>query len=565
MQRILILFLIIYYWSATDLMGQNFYLKIQDESAESTIIIDSINYFKKHADFNSLSNEIDSLKTKIYSLGYIDAKWQPVEKLNDSVFQTNVIIGKPYKYINIYFNLDSLPSNALKQLQVNSSKTFFTVRFREIEQTLQFINRKISEQGLPFSSLKLAHIEKEENLTLRADLVISGEEKTRYIDKILVKGYDKFPKSYLKYYLKLKPEKALNLEYVKQQTNLLQELPFANQLKEPEILFSKDSTILYVYIEKTKSNSFDGFLGFGTNEETSKLELTGYLNLELTNNLNFGESISLAYRSDESEQKSFNVNMKLPYLFSSPIGAELELNIFKKDSSFTTADQSVRVNYQLNSKNQFSLGLKSTKSSNLLSSENLNPFIKDYETTFYNIGYTFINLLKGQTIFKRNATILFNTGIGNREISNTKDQQYLYSLDAFKIFSLNSKNNIFLRTTSIGLFSDSYLENELSRFGGINSIRGFEENSLSATFYGLLITEYRYSLSSNLYIHTIIDAAYFENKIIDQKEKLYSFGFGFGLTTKSGLLRFNYANGKSENQSFKLSNSKIHLSLTALF
>ncbi len=565
MQRILILFLIIYYWSATDLMGQNFYLKIQDESAESTIIIDSINYFKKHADFNSLSNEIDSLKTKIYSLGYIDAKWQPVEKLNDSVFQTNVIIGKPYKYINIYFNLDSLPSNALKQLQVNSSKTFFTVRFREIEQTLQFINRKISEQGLPFSSLKLAHIEKEENLTLRADLVISGEEKTRYIDKILVKGYDKFPKSYLKYYLKLKPEKALNLEYVKQQTNLLQELPFANQLKEPEILFSKDSTILYVYIEKTKSNSFDGFLGFGTNEETSKLELTGYLNLELTNNLNFGESISLAYRSDESEQKSFNVNVKLPYLFTSPFGAELELNIFKKDSSFTTADQSVRVNYQLNSKNQFSLGLKSTKSSNLLSSENLNPFIKDYETNFYNIGYTFINRLKGQTIFKRNATIRFDTGIGNREISNTKDQQYQYSLDAFKIFSLNPKNNIFLRTTSEGLISDSYLENELSRFGGINSIRGFEENSLSATFYGLLITEYRYSLSSNLYIHTIIDAAYFENKIIEQKEKLYSFGFGFGLTTKAGLLRFNYANGKSENQSFKLSNSKIHLSLTALF
>jgi len=75
----------------------------------------------------------------------------------------------------------------------------------------------------------------------------------------------------------------------------------------------------------------------------------------------------------------------------------------------------------------------------------------------------------------------------------------------------------------------------------------------------------RYSLSSDLYIHSIIDLAYFENKIIDQKEKLYSFGFGFGLNTKAGLLRFNYANGKSENQSFKLSNSKIHLSLSALF
>ena len=39
-----------------------------------------------------------------------------------------------------------------------------------------------------------------------------------------------------------------------------------------------------------------------------------------------------------------------------------------------------------------------------------------------------------------------------------------------------------------------------------------------------------------------------ENKIINQKEKLYGLGFGFGILTKAGLLKFNYANGKSENQ-----------------
>ena len=62
-----------------------------------------------------------------------------------------------------------------------------------------------------------------------------------------------------------------------------------------------------------------------------------------------------------------------------------------------------------------------------------------------------------------------------------------------------------------------------------------------------------------------MDASYFENKITDQKEKLYGLGFGFGIVTKAGLLRFNYANGKSENQKFKFSNSQIHLSLTSLF
>lgn len=565
MHRFLLLLLIILSLSVTDLMGQNVYLKIQKEQTESTHVIDSINYTKKHQDYNSLNNELDTIKIKLYHLGYIEAKWQETEKINDSVFQTKVSLGEHYKSIHVYYNIEALPANTLRQLRVDKSKLFFTVRFREIEQTLQFINKKISEQGLPFNTLKLENIEKTANQTLKADLVISGDTEKRFINKIVVKGYEKFPKSYLNYFIKLKTGKALNLTEIKQQTNLLQELPFANQIKEPEILFSKDSTILYVYIEKVKSNTFDGFLGFGTNEKTNKLELTGYLNLELTNNLNFGESLSIAYRSDESDQKSFNVNIKTPYLFSSPIGTELELNIFKKDSSFTTADQSARINYQLNSKNQFSVGIKSTKSNNLLSSDNLNPFIKDYETVFYTIGYMFINRLKNPSLFKRNTFISFETGIGKRKISSTKDQQFQYNIDAYKIFSLNFKNNIFLRTTSSGLFSDSYLENELTRFGGINSIRGFEENSLSATFFALLATEYRYSLSSALYIHSIIDVAYFENKIILQKEKLYSFGFGFGLNTKAGLLRFNYANGKSENQSFKLSNSKIHLSLSALF
>ena len=103
------------------------------------------------------------------------------------------------------------------------------------------------------------------------------------------------------------------------------------------------------------------------------------------------------------------------------------------------------------------------------------------------------------------------------------------------------------------------------RFGGINSIRGFEENSLFSSLFGLINTEYRYQLNHSIYVHSIIDAAYFENKILNAKEKLFGYGFGFGILTQAGLFRFNYANGKSENQKFKLSNSKIHLSLVANF
>jgi len=156
-------------------------------------------------------------------------------------------------------------------------------------------------------------------------------------------------------------------------------------------------------------------------------------------------------------------------------------------------------------------------------------------------------------------------GFGNRSSNQKDEQQTEIKLTISKILNLDDKNSFYLRVKGNSLLSDSYFVNELFRFGGINSIRGFEENSLLASHYGLINLEYRYRLNSSIYIHTITDAAYFDNKLTDSKEKLFGFGFGFGILTKAGLLKLNYANGKSENQKFKFSNSKIHLSLNAIF
>ena len=211
------------------------------------------------------------------------------------------------------------------------------------------------------------------------------------------------------------------------------------------------------------------------------------------------------------------------------------------------------------------LGVNAIQSNNLLSEESSTAIIKDYKTTFYNVRFRHVNRQNKNRLFSTNLLFDIEAGIGTRHFDTTSERQIQLQLDAFKIFTLNLKNSIFLRLNGFGLFSDIYLENELHQFGGINSIRGFEENSLSASFYSLINTEYRYKLNNTIYIHTIMDAAYLENKITSQKEKLYGLGFGFGILTKAGLLKFNYANGKSENQKFKLSNSQIHLSLTSLF
>ena len=560
-----ILLLITCFYSST-LRAQNTSLNVIGANDEETKIIETHQYKKTHTDYNSIQNEIDSLQQKIINSGYIESEINSTRKINDSSFQVKFSLNNKYESIDISYDITEIEKDLIKTITEKSSNKQFSVPLNKLEETLKFINLQIVNNGFPFTKIKLSELKIKDSKTLTANLIIVKDEKKRRLDKVVIKGYEKFPKSFLNRFLKIKPEKTFNIESIKRKMDNLNNLRFAEQTKNPEVLFSKDSTTLYIYLQKSQSNTFDGFLGFSTNEETNKLDFNGYLNLELNNNFNYGESFRLMYKSDESEQKNFEVNLNLPYIFSSPIGTELSLNILKRDSTFTTVNQKASVFYQINSKNRIYVGIESVESNNLLDVEiNSLSLVSDYKSNLYNIKYTYNNRQNFKTIFQLKSSFNLEYGLGERQTKNNKEKQNRINLDAFHVFQLNNKNSFYTRITGSLINSSSYLDNELFRFGGINSIRGFQENSIAANQYIVLNTEYRYQLSKSIYAHSIIDFANFENRIIETKENLYGFGVGFGILTKAGLLRFNFANGKTEEQSFKFSNSKIHLSLVSIF
>ncbi|MCK7591948.1 outer membrane protein assembly factor [Subsaxibacter sp. CAU 1640] len=542
--------------------SQTLYLKAQGADEKQTQTIDSLYYKKSFSDFSSLNEEIQLIKKRLINIGYIETDIAEVNKLNDSSYLAQFDLKQLYKKIRLNLN-GHVDKNVLRLLQIDTNRNYLEIEVAELESTLEKLNSEISNQVDPFSSLQLTNIKKLADGSLLADVSISEKKAARTIDSIIVKGYEKFPKAFVIRYLKIRRKQPFNLKTIKDKTSDLENLQFSNQIKEPEVLFTKDSTLLYIYIEKQRSNSFDGFLGFGTNTETNKIEFNGYLNLNLINNLNYGESLRLIYKSDENEQKTFDLKANLPYLFGSPLGTEFGLNIFKRDSSFVTVFQSAKVQYQINPRNLISVGIDATTSTSLL--DNSTNFVQDYKSVFYNTNYQYTKRQKYDKLFPINLQLDISFGFGKRTVADLNEDQTKFGLDTYKIFNLNNKNSIYMRLAGAIINSDSYFENELYRFGGINSIRGFEENSLAANLFSVLNTEYRYRVNNSLYVHSILDASYFENQTFDVKEKLFGFGFGFGLINKAGLFRFNYSNGKTQNQSFKLSDSKIHLSLTATF
>ena len=546
------------------LYGQKLHLKVLGKTGNETSTIDSIGYTVFHHDYVSLNAALDTLETRINKIGYIEHQRIETKKENDSTVLALFHLKQKFNTIYIYHNLSDDYKTILRRFSENVSQDYFKVAIEKAEDVLEQLNKGIANRGFPFSYVKLSELQKKGSADLKANLVVDSTETRRRIGNIKIEGYTKFPKSYIKHYLKLRPGQVLDLSAVEKKTGQLVNLRFANQIKAPEVLFQKDSSSLFIYIEKTQSNTFDGFLGFGTNDETNRIEFDGFLNLRLVNNLNYGETFSLLYKSDEIDQVTFDATTDLPYIFGSPIGLDFNLRIFKKDTSFTTVDQRAKINYQINPLHKVSAGISSTTSNNLRA---IAPtlMLQDYKTNYISLAYQYLNPQYYNILFPLKSKFHLQTNFGKRTSNTMSTNQSLLSISGFNNFYLNRKNSIYTNAEASILISDNFFDNELLRFGGINSIRGFEENSLFASSYGVLNTEYRYRLSDTIFVHSIIDFAYFENKILQTENKLYGFGFGFGIMTNSGLLKFNYANGKAETQVFKLSNSKVHISLVANF
>jgi outer membrane protein assembly factor BamA len=557
-------FLIVLWLSSySSALGQNLTLKIDGIDNSETKIIDSLSYRSAFINYKSLNEEVLRTYKRLQNIGFIESTLVETVKINDSVYQSIFSLKNKFYTMYIYYDKSLISENLIKAVSTDYNDDYFVLPVIKIESALGYINSELTNKGLPFAKFRLQNIEKRDFSNLQANLLVDKNNE-RTIDNIVIKGYEQFPRSYINHFLKIKHKQLFNLNNIKKKTERLNDLPFTNQTKSPEVLFTKDSTTLYLYLEKTKSNAFDGFLGFGTNEATNKLEFDGYLNLNLTNNLNYGEQFNLIYNSDENEQKTLDVNFTLPYLFGLPLGTEFALNIFKKDSTFTTVNQDASIFYQINSKHKLIAGINVIQSNNLIN-QLTTTNIRDYNSIFYKTRYTFKQPKFYDILFPLDLLIDASLGFGSRNSDLKTEQQTELKLKVSKILNLDEKNSFYIKTKGNVLLSDSYFTNELFRFGGINSIRGFEENSILASYYGLINLEYRYRLNSSIYIHSITDGAYFENKIIGTKEKLFGFGFGFGVLTKAGILKLNYANGKSENQKFKFSNSKIHLSLNAIF
>lgn len=534
--------------------AQNIYLKLKAQDAQASTLLKQQVKDTVFSNGQEVETTLNSLQDFLKTNGYLHYKITSALKA-DSLYIVNFDMGMKTDSVKIRFNQHAgLISDMLKTPQASQ-----TIPISGTQAYLNNIVEKLAQSGYSISTVKLTNHQFYNNL-LTADLDLHLDEK-RYINQLVFTPYNNFPKAIKQRLIK----KYENKPFTETITDAIQkemtQFPFIKTVKQPEVLFTESNTALYLYVERQNISQFDGLIGF-TNDDDGKVQFNGYADLQLMNILNKGEQLKLYWKNDGNQQTQFNLSGEIPYIFNTPIGLKASLELFKQDSTMMNTKFNAAVLYYFTFNHRIGIGYQSTAS--VAGTDNFYQ-AADYSNQFITLNYL-LNKYQDHPLFRQKYYVTALLGIGSKteEMNNRKGAQQFANLTAAYLWQLS--NRWYLNQQAEGSLLNSaipLLYNEYYRFGGINSIRGFKENSLLAKTQAGLYNEVRYLLAPNMYLHTISDVAYYKGDTIS--DLLYSFGLGFGIQTGGGLFNIIYANGVQPGTAFKLSNSIFHLSYKTQF
>ncbi|MGJ8685034.1 MAG: BamA/TamA family outer membrane protein [Nonlabens sp.] len=552
--RILIV-LIIYLLANSLGQAQSLNLVYKGNINNNSQKIDSIKTNGPFSNFKELKSSKDSLVEQLQKTGYLNILTSPITKVNDSSYQVVINLGRKYKWIELIATPVNREIDSLIEITLSRKRKKNYIEVQNLNTKLEELQSYISNKGYPFLTINTKTILAEQD-TINMLLQVKTNE-IRYVDNIVVKGYDEFPQKFIESIIKKKY--VLNDKNIEKIKEKFKQMAFIEIVKEPEILFKKESTTLYVYAKKKSTNLVDGLIGFN-NTDASKLEINGSIDLRLINNLNNGEHLKLLYRGDHKDQTQLDLNVQLPYLFKSKIGTSAGINITRRDSTYQNSTLEGGLFYSFQPQTTGGINYINTSST-----------VNDNTDSTASFKTTGVSLTLNHTLnstdqlFINDEYATIEIGSGVRTFNKTRVNQIKIKALLEKNIYFNHKHSFHLEGKLLLLNSKNLLFNELFQVGGINSIRGFNQNSIDTSFFTSINSEYRYRISRGIYLHSIVDYGIFEDFNSSKTENLYGLGVGTAILTQSGILRISIANGTFSRANFDFSSTVAHINLKIKF
>ncbi|MEJ6583301.1 MAG: hypothetical protein QNL61_10435 [Crocinitomicaceae bacterium] len=441
----------------------------------------------------------------------------------------------------------------------------------ELASTIKKIEDTYLNNGHPFVRMKLAkHVWDDDQLHVTLE-VNAGKFDTWA--KINVKGDSAISPKYISNLLNIRIGDPFSEKEIAMISSRINQVPFIKEIKPSEILFTKEGVELFLYLESVPISSANGIIGFQPDPVTQKLGITGDIHLKLMDVFHRGELLDLQWQSIRKQTQSLDIKINYPFLFNTSFGLDGAFNLYKRDSSFLELNSTAGVQYFLKKGNYLKVFYNNISSS-VLSGGGNNPSFTNLgsvKSNNYGISYTYkqIDYVPNPS---RGLNFLIEGAAGTRtsQVSDTleklKSTTFRGKVIGELFIPVFKRHVIRVSSATEFYFADRIFENEVYRYGGLNSQRGFNEDALFATTKTTATIEYRFLLDENSHVFAFFDQSWYENNAKNYYyDSPFGFGAGFAFSTSFGVFSISYALGKEFSNPIKFSNSKVHFGYNVYF
>lgn len=416
--------------------------------------------------------------------------------------------------------------------------------------------------GFPFASVQLLGLEMDSN-TLAGRLAVNRGPLIRY-GRIRIEGDAPIKDRWLERYLGLVPGAVYSQKQIDAVGRQLRALPFLVEQSPAQQYFFNEQSELYLFLSRRRVNSFEGMLGLFPNTAGNRVTLMGDLNLQLYSVLRQGEQLGFQFRSLQAGTQDLRIRLSWPFLFRSPLGAEGEFQLFRRDSTFLELKARLALPYHLGGADWLRAYTEQSRYS-LLRAQPL-PGLGGVSGSLFGLEYQRFRLDRAVDPLE-GYRYRIGFGAGNRVRAATAEQpefrsaQWIATAEAEGYWRWSPRWVLAAEGQLRWWESDSIYTNELARLGGFRTLKGFDEASILASAYLWFNVEQRFLLDQTSWLYLFYNAAILKNAALGQAYSDRPFGFGAGLSfrNRGGVFSVAYALGSERGNPIQLRSAKVHL------
>jgi len=304
-----------------------------------------------------------------------------------------------------------------------------------------------------------------------------------------------------------------------------------------------DHEKILIDIEEDKMTYFSGLFGYNNSLKGSD-RLSGFLQLEFQNLFGSDRSLALFWQKLNSNRDLIELFYHESGPLQIPLSGDLLFSREEVDSTYISSKFSTDIYYfTLTSKYGLSFSLNNifpgSRRPKLISANNLTNIGLFWE---YSNLVNNLNPVSGNNIRIGYYNIFY-------KFDSKKDSRQQSELFWQVLINPLLKSVISISANIKALENKDLMDYELFTLGGINDLRGYNEDQFKGHLVFWSNLEYRYLLSFNSRAFIFFDYGFVQSP--ERKfGKLFSTGLGLRLNTKLGLIGIDYGIGY-ENEKFR--------------